>query len=234
MSRLSTTSESCGIFRGAALLFGLVLSCQAIWILAAEFSRPSSSGFPRTAQAAGAASTNRNSAALAASYGIVRGDLWAEYAITYLSLVWRDEQDIGNARASKAVRQAREVASQALALAPHDARIWLVLADIDTKFDQRNRKPAAALRMSYYTGSNEPEVIPLRLLLAVNSRALSDEDFQDLVRHDIRLIVSHKPELKPAILAAYQDASPLGRKLVEETLERNDPTLRARLPPDSR
>ena len=234
MSSHFTTSTSCGIFRGAALLFAFVLSCQAIWILAAEFSRPSSYGFPRTVQAAGAVSANRNSAALAASYGVVRGDLWAEYAITFLNLVWGDEQDIGNSRASKTERQAREVASQALALAPHDARTWLVLAGIDTKFDQRNRKPATALRMSYYTGANEPEVIPLRLLLAVNSPALSDEDFQDLVRHDIRVIVSHEPELKPAILAAYRDASPIGQKLVEETLERNDPTLRARLTPDSR
>ena len=65
------------------------------------------------------------------------------------------------------------------------------------------KNPAAALRMSYYTGANEVELIPLRLHLAVNSQALAEKDFQELVRHDIRTIVTRKPELKPAILTLF-------------------------------
>ena len=208
-----------------------MLGCQATWILTAELSRPSSFGFPRTAQAAAAASANRNAAALAASFGLFRGDLLAEYAITYLNLIWRDEPNTESAQAFKTVLKAREVVDHALALSPHDARIWLVLAGIDTRFNSLNQKPAAALQMSYYTGANETELIPLRLILAVNSQALADEDFQQLVRHDIRIIVTRNPKLEPAIVAAYRNALPPGRKFLEETLEEIDPALLARLWP---
>jgi hypothetical protein len=229
VSILSINVPGHSLFRGTVLIFAFVLGCQATWILIAELSRPPSSGFPRTVQAAAAAVAHRNAAARAASFGLVRGDLWAEYAITYLNLVWRDEPDTESAQASKTVSQAREVVDHALALAPHDARIWLVLASVDMRFNSLNQKPAAALQMSYYTGTNETELIPLRLLLAVNSQALADKDFQQLVRHDIRIIVTRKPELEHAIVAAYRDASPLGRKFLEKTLEEIDPTLLARL-----
>lgn len=83
--------------------------------------------------------------------------------------------------------------------------------------------------MSYYTGTNETELIPFRLLLAVRSNAIADLDFQQLVRHDIRTIVTRKLELKPAILTAYQNAFPNGQKFLEETLEEIDPSLLAKL-----
>ena len=126
----------------------------------------------------------------------------------------------------KTVEHAREVAHRALTLAPYDARVWLVLAGIDSRLGQ---KFAASLRMSYYTGANEAKLIPWRLHLAVNSQALAERDFQELVRHEIRTIITRKPELKPAILAAYRDASPTGRQFLEETLEESDPTLLATL-----
>jgi hypothetical protein len=83
--------------------------------------------------------------------------------------------------------------------------------------------------MSFYTGPNEIELIPSRLLLAVSAQAIADTDFQQLVRHDIRNIVIRKPSLKPAIVAAYRDALPIGQKFIEETLEEVDPSLLARL-----
>src|SRR5665811_989993 len=92
----------------------------------------------------------------AASFGFIRGDLWAEYALTYLSLSWSDERDSASTQASPTiVEQAYGVADRALAFAPHDARIWLVLASIDSRLDWLNHKAVAALRMSYYTGANE-------------------------------------------------------------------------------
>lgn len=229
MSIRSNTPASHYLFRSTVLLFAFVLGCQATWILTAEYSRSSSRDFAGDAQAATAA--NRKAAALAASFGIIRGDLWGEYALTYLNLVQRVGPDSGNVQVSKTAEQAREVADRALALAPHDARIWLVLAGIDAQFGSLKHKPAAALQMSYYTGANETELIPLRLRLAVNSNALADKDFQQLVRHDIHTIVTRKPELTPAILAAYRDALPFGQQFLEETLKEIDPALLARLAP---
>ena len=60
--------------------------------------------------------------------------------------------------------------------------------------------------MSYYTGSNEIVLMPLRLLVATCSDAINDAELQTLVASDIRLIVTHEQNLKPAILAAYQNA----------------------------
>ena len=51
-------------------------------------------------------------------------------------------------------------------------------------------------------------VVPERLLLAIQSRALQDDDFQELVRHDIQIAVAHKSELMPALMAAYNKAPP--------------------------
>jgi len=229
VSSLSTTTQNHGLFRGTVLVFALVLGCQALWILAAESFRPALPGFPVNAQAAATAAANRNEAALAASFGFIRGDLWAEVALTYPDMFWSGDLDSGSAQVSKTIEQAREVAVRALAFAPHDARIWLVLAGIDSRFDWISRNMAADLRMSYYTGANETDLIPLRLLLAVRSDALSERDFQQLVRHDVNTIVTRKPELKPAILAAYRDALPIGQQFLEETLAEIDPVLLARL-----
>jgi hypothetical protein len=216
-----TKTPNLGLFRGTVLVFAFVLGCQATWILMAEFFRPPHSDFSATRQPAAVAATDQNGAALAASFGLIRGDLWSEDALTYLDLFSTDNRHSSNAQ----IGQAREVADRALAFAPHNAGVWLVLASVNSRFDWLNSNAAAALRMSYYTGANETELIPLRLLLAVQSVALGDSDFQQLVRHDIRTIVTRKPELKPAIVAAYRDTAPIGRQFIEDTLEEIDPTL---------
>jgi hypothetical protein len=217
-----------GSFRGIALVFAFVLGCQALWILAAEFLRPENSVFPVGPQTAAVAADNRNAAGLAASFGLMRGDLWAEYAFTYLNLFWSDRQNSAKEQSSSTIEHAREIAVRALTLAPHDARVWATLASINWRFNWLNRK-VTALQMSYFTGANETELIPLRLLLAVQSDAIADKDFQQLVKHDIRTIITHKPELKSAILAAYREALPNGKKFLEEMLQQLDPTLLERI-----
>ena len=86
MRNFFTTWTSHDFFRVALLLFAVLLGGQSIWILTAEILRPSSFELPTTAQAA-VTSADRNAAARAASFGVVRGDLWAEYALTYLDLL---------------------------------------------------------------------------------------------------------------------------------------------------
>jgi hypothetical protein len=229
VSSYPTTTPNRSLFRGTVLMFAFVLGCQATWILAAEIFRPALPGFPANPQAAAAAAANRDEATLASSFGFIRGDLWAERALTYLDMFWSDDRDSASAQVPKTIEHAREAADRALAFAPHDARIWLILASIDSRFDWLNHNMAADLRMSYYTGTNETDLIPLRLLLAVRSDALADRDFQQLVRHDVSIIVTRKPDLTPAILTAYRDALPIGQQFLEETLAEIDPALLTRL-----
>lgn len=222
-AQIETATENIGFFRGTILALAFVLACQATWILAAEFYRPPYSGFPTDAQTAEAAADNRNAAALAASLGVLRGDLWAEYSLTYLNLFWGG-QDNASEQSSSAVERARDVAVRALTFAPHDARVWLALASIN-----RLDRKGTALQMSYFTGTNETELIPLRLYLAVRSDVIAEKEFQQLVHHDILTIVTRKPELKSAVLAAYRDALPIGQQFLEETLQEIDPVLLAKL-----
>ena len=123
--------------------------------------------------------------------------------------------------------QTRELTEQAITYAPHDSRLWLLLAANYFRFDWLNERAAASLKMSYYTGSNMIAVVPQRLLLAIQSRALQDEEFQELVRHDIRIAVTYKSELMPALVAAYNNAPPSGRQFIEKTLAEFDPSALA-------
>jgi len=222
-AHIETTRKSSGFFRAIIFMWGFVLACQGIWILAAEFCRPPYFKFPTDPQTANAAAGNRNTAGLAASLGVIRGDLWALYSLTYLNLVW-GSQSAEHQSNTSTVERARGVALRALTLAPHDARVWLALSG----FDPPERK-WSALQMSYLTGANETELIPLRLQLALRSNAIADKQIQQLVHHEVRTIVTRKPELKPAILAAYRDALPIGQQFLEETLQELDPGLFATL-----
>jgi len=123
--------------------------------------------------------------------------------------------------------QTQAVIEQALTRAPHDSRLWLLLAANYFRFDWLNEKAAASLRMSYYTGSNLMTVVPQRLAMAIQSHALQDEDFQELVRHDILITVSNKSELMSALVAAYNNAPLSGRQFIEKTLAEFDPSVLA-------
>ena len=217
-----------GWFRARVLIFALVLACFAVWILAAEFSRPPALAFPTDPETAADASAHRSDAHLAAQLGMLRGDLWADDALTYSDVLRPDEKN-NVAKDSIAIEQARTIAERALAFAPHDARIWLVLASIDSRFDGLNGKASAALRNSYYTGANETALIPIRLLLSLSLPVISDTDFQQLVRHDLRTIVLRKPEMKFAIVNAYQFALPDGKQFTLDALKELDPNLLSKL-----
>jgi hypothetical protein len=212
------------------MLFAGVLACHAIWVLLAEWYRPALPGFPVDAHAAEALVAQRDAAASAASYGIMRGDLWAENALTYANILWDENGPSPNGEDTKTIGRVRDIADRALTLDPYDAGTWLVLAGVELQFRPIDQKmAAAAIRMSYYTGPNETKIIPLRLHLAVRSEALADKDFQQLVRHDIRVIVTRNPDLKAAILSAFAHAPPAGQQFVRQTLMDLDPSLLSKL-----
>jgi hypothetical protein len=94
--------------------------------------------------------------------------------------------------------------------------VWLLLAALNNLTEDTNRHTAAALKMSYYTGPNETKLTPLRLLTAVRPGVLADEELQQLFRFELGAIMSRKPELRPAIVAAYREATPAARRLIEE------------------
>ena len=221
---MATTSNSIRIF---ALGFAFVLACQAAWILTAETARPFGLNFSSDPNTAREIARSRNAARHAASFGFLRGDLWADYSLTYLNLCLSDTEGTGQQN-HDSIERAQKAARRALSLAPYDARVWLVLACVNSLSKEQSQ--TQVLQMAYFTGANEIELIPLRLRLAVSNNAIAERDFQQLVGHDIR-IVSRKPKLAPSVLAAYGKALPIGREFIDKTLQDVDPALFGTLHP---
>jgi hypothetical protein len=225
-ARLKAMSESPTIngFRVTAFAFACILVGLATWILAAEILCPTGIEFTTDAQSAVSIYARRDAAVLAARVGLVRGDLWSEAAFDYGDMLWNQDKNASNAEVVPFER-IRALTEQAIAFAPHDSRLWLLLAANYFRFDWLNERAAASLKMSYYTGSNMMAVVPERLLLAIQSLALQDDDFQELVRHDIHVAVVRKSEMMPALIAAYNNAPSLGRQFIEKTLAELDPGM---------
>lgn len=222
MSETQTTPFTISAFRVTVLTFACVLGCLAVWILAAEILRPLPIKFTTDPQLAASNYGHRDAAIMAARIGLVRGDLWSEAAFAYGELVWSQDKKASNTDVAQFERT-RAVIAQAIRYAPHDSRLWLLFAANYFRNDWLNERAVAALKMSYYTGSNTIEVVPQRLLLAIQSHALDDAQFQELVHHDIRVAVKHKNELMPALVTAYNNATQSGRQFIEKALGEINP-----------
>jgi hypothetical protein len=209
---------------GLAALIGI----GALWLIAAELIAPRTPYFPSSRNEAEALYAVRGSAAAAAEVGLVRGDLWTPAAFTSAAQLLFTAAGSSPAQTSHAeIENMRATAGRAARLSPHDSRIWLMLAGLHFRLGGNNPKAAEALKLSYYTGPNELSLTPLRLLLSVQSDAISDEELQSFVVLELQRVVMQRPDLKPAIALAYQNALPKGREVIEATLEQADPNFLA-------
>jgi hypothetical protein len=208
------------------LAFALVLGFQGMWIILPETIRPGPIHLSFDAQAAALAKPQRTKAAWAASLGSVRGELWADNALTYADLIWTGNTNNKDA-SDRLEQEARASAERALTYSPHRADVWLLLAAFASRFDGTALQAASALKLSFYTGSNEIYLIPLRLFVTFRSQALDDVELQEMVRRDIRIAITRKPDMKPALIIAYKNASPENRSFVEQAIAEVDATFLA-------
>jgi hypothetical protein len=210
-------------FRAALLAFAFFLGAQALWILFSELPRSSVHALPPDADSATLAARARNAARWSAWLGIVRGDLWAESAYTYATLLWSNSPE--GRDDNTLVDEARNNADRALSYAPHRAGVWLLVAGLASRFPWADARATLALKMSYYTGPSEFSLMPLRLRVATQSNAFDDNDIQQFVRRDLRAIVTQRPQQRLAIVAVYREASFEGKRLIGQVLAEIDPSL---------
>jgi hypothetical protein len=203
-------------FRIATSLFAILLGVQCIWLLLAELTRSGISRLPTNAASAAAARNERINASRAAMVGTIRADLWAESAFTYADLLWRD------GRGSVDLMQAHLSINNALTAAPHQSSVWLLLAALASRYQLSDIDAKEAVRMSYYTGPSELELMPLRLWIAVHSDPFSDIELSDSISREVRLLFSHQQ--KSAIVAAYNAAPFVGKQFIEQTIREIDPS----------
>jgi hypothetical protein len=207
-------------FRLAALAFAILLGLQCVWLLLAEFCR-SGIHLPTDAAAAATAATQRNDAAWAAAVGAVRGDLWAESAFTFADLLWGNADD--NPEPGRVFQEALARLGHAIDDAPHQSGTWLLLAGLAARHPMPNLDPVEALKMSYYTGASEQELMPLRLRIALQSKAFDDPEVQHFVSQDLRLALARQH--RSTVIEAYSAASPAGKSFIEHIVREIDPEL---------
>jgi hypothetical protein len=202
-------------FRHLMLVFAVALGVQSAWVILPESISAGAIHLPPDEQAAAGARLQRVRARWAASLGFLRGDLWADSAVTYADLIFARNPD-GTQQA------ARSVTERALAYAPHRSDVWLLFALLSYRFDWGQLRLADALKMSYYTGANESELVPLRIFVSVSSPALDDNELQEMVRRDIRMILTGQPDLKPVLVGAYKNASTTNKRFMENVISEID------------
>jgi hypothetical protein len=201
----------------ACAFFGLVLMAGACWILIPELYLPGA-----LPEKSGAVTSLEESESLnkAASLALVRGDLWTKSALASAALL------DSNPGLNSTNDQVRERLVNALTSAPYQADVWLTLARLANQFKWTRYDTAALLKMVYYTGSNDVDLVAARTKLALRLNATTvDAELQDLVKRDVNLILQRWPELRPALVEAYRSANPEGKALAEGVIARNDPAF---------
>lgn len=215
------------LLRRSANCLGVIVGCYAVWLLAVGLTRAHEPSFSTGNISATTNDQDLGAAALAAMLGLVRSDLWADYAIRLAA----DRNSKSKSVGANAYTKVGAAAERAIALGPHDARSWLLLAEVHARIDGLNRTISGPLRMSYYTGPNDFSLMPTRLSLATATDAITDPEIRDLATNDVRTILLHRFELKPAISAAYRSASPDGKHLIEAAVSLFDPGFLQQLQP---
>jgi len=223
--RLHLEAPSRTWFGAAAGIFAGVLALQALWVLPVALFHPTIAFPSADAATAQAAATQEGVAHASALIGLVRADLWADYAFTLASEPLGVFEKVGGVAAPQLIDAARSAARRAAELAPHDSRVWLLLAALDLQADRYKDNVSNELKNSYYTGPNERALRPLRINVAVASNAIADSELQSLVTQEIRSIIIHDPALKPTIINAYRHGSADGRRFLEDALMELDPSL---------
>jgi hypothetical protein len=198
-------------FRIATVLIGLALGWFALATILGEKLTPKMPQFPQDLALSDSPSSLAEWAAAAAP---LRGDLLTDVAMARAMPALGARKAPPSSEITATRERALALAKQSLALAPHSSRTWLLAAKLQ---NQAPQPQAEALKMSYLTAPADANLIPARLTLMATAAGMANEDLKSLARSDIRLILSRRPDLKPAITSAYQSGPPEAKAYIRET-----------------
>ncbi|OSJ19050.1 hypothetical protein BST63_03990 [Bradyrhizobium canariense] len=199
--------------RAALAMLGTALIIQTIWMVLPGWYL----GGQSSLSAVSAAAAWPNGISKPVSAAAAHEDLWirGESRSRGDPALAADEQKTELPAASNAF-------ARALRSSPLRGDIWLMLAAAPK---QNSIQTAAMLKMSYYTAPNDLDLLPLRLSVALATDAVVRElEFRDLIKRDVSLVVTRRPAIRPALLAAYRSASAEGKIYLENLISELDPT----------
>jgi hypothetical protein len=164
----------------------------------------------------------------------LRGDLLAGIAMARAAA---SAPGPGNGPATPEMLATREralgYARQSLSFAPHSSSVWLLLGMLEspnfTRLGENQRSVAEALKMSYLTSRADVNLIPARLAIVATLPAIADAELKSLASGDIRLILTRRPDLKPALTGAYRQGTADGRAYIDDVVRSIDPGFAASL-----
>jgi hypothetical protein len=216
-----------GAFKIATLSMALALGCFASATIFAEIFTPKTQPFSQDLAQLDPVSYG-SLADWAAAAAPLRGDLLADVAVARAAPVLK----LGKAPPSPEIIATREralaAAKHALSLAPHSSSMWLLVAILQNQGQTRDSF-AEVLKMSYLTSPADANLIPARLAIVSASAAIDDDELKSLARGDIRLILTRRPDLKPAITNAYRRGTADGKAFIDEVVRSLDPGFAASL-----
>jgi hypothetical protein len=211
-------------FRLGLALYGVVLGALSLWLLLAELPRTSLTVLPTSREAAAAAALRRDDALWSARVGQLRGELWAESSFTFADLEWA-----ASAPASL-LDEAKASATRAVRVSPTNPSVWLLLADLGSRYRWEAPKPLETIKMAYYSGPHEDSLIPLRLIMSARLDDATDPEFERLFRSDVETVVTSRPNLRPALVSAYSQGTSQARHLIQDTASQIDSAFAQSLP----
>lgn len=208
-------------FRLLALVSVAFVALFSITSLVSQFMKPPA--LPLPSRDSEAPSPQAVSAAgMASAIAPFRTDLKAGYAVALAGKALRSgashTQSTDNEAAQNAVQSA-------LKFGPHDSRMWLVLAQLRAQQNLGDPLITEALKMSYFTGPNRAELIPMRLDLVTAGSALGDADLSELARSDVRAMLTQSSDQRLALAKDYARASATGKAFLEDSVRMLDPAF---------
>jgi hypothetical protein len=232
LSSMQGSSADNGI-RIGLLAFASILAVQAIWIILPEYYHQHRIHLPIDPQESRIASQERKNATQAAALAMFRGDLWAASAFTHADLLWK-EPATASADDENVSKETQMDLEYALRYSPHRGDAWLMLAALADRYNWQEYQPNSLLKMSYLTAPSDLSLFPLRIKASLRPNAIQDPEIQDMIRRDIRVIVTKSPALKPALTTAYRTSSVEGKAFLDRTISEIDPVYLAVIRADLR
>lgn len=136
---------------------------------------------------------------------------WQSQAFFYLSLI--DASPLQSpAKKQELLEQARAAIIQGLKLSPVDPYAWFRLAAVDKQLKAPLQQIINALRLSFYAGRVEPELLMPRLAFSYGYYNEFNEEMRELWQKQIPVVWLFQPTQFVKFVAQHQEVRPLVEK----------------------
>jgi hypothetical protein len=214
--RAPVPTRSARPFRILLGAFACLLASFGVWVTAAEWLRADGQ---MSAWLAEGRRDDVDKARLAATIGLVRGELWTEYAAMSLRSPRPGPEDA-------ALRdEARRAGEAAAGLAPLDSEAWLVLSELSLDHGASNALLAGLLNMSFLTGPNARGLMARRLALVARSPVRTDQDIRAFALRDVRILAQQAGGGGGQLAALWRGKPPEERDFLAGLLQNVDGKL---------